>query len=95
MHIDRLRWLVRNGTLHTLQDAGELAKGAPAILAEIERLRAGYASIMAATVAGRVCDDVAWFDTITTLYDYCDAMLAGNEHLFAETPVPQQGTQPK
>lgn len=29
-------------------------------------------AIKCATVEGRVCDDVAWFDTITTLYDYCD-----------------------
>lgn len=43
--------------------------------AEIERLRKGYEDIKAATVAGRVCDDVAWFDTITTLYDFCDLML--------------------
>lgn len=48
---------------------------------EIKRLRAGIEAIMGATVAGRVCDDVAWFDGITTLYDYCDALLAGNEHL--------------
>lgn len=43
--------------------------------ADIERLRAGYEAIKKATTEGRVCDDVAWFDTITTLYDFCDEML--------------------
>lgn len=32
-------------------------------------------AIMDATTDGRVCDDVAWFDTITTLYDYCHQAL--------------------
>lgn len=45
--------------------------------AEIERLREGYRQIKRATVEGRVCDDVAWFDAITTLYDFCDCMLDG------------------
>lgn len=61
--------------------------------AEIERLRAGYSAIMAATVAGRVCDDVAWFDGITTLYDYCDALLAGNEHLFSDAAHQQSAPE--
>jgi hypothetical protein len=42
---------------------------------ENERLRAGYRAIMKAAVEGRVCDDVAWFDAITTLHDFCDLML--------------------
>lgn len=42
---------------------------------EIDRLRAGYEAIKRAAVDGKVCDDVAWFDTITTLYDFCDLML--------------------
>ena len=32
--------------------------------------------IKQATINGRVCDDVAWFDTITTLHDFCDQVLA-------------------
>jgi hypothetical protein len=32
--------------------------------------------IKRATIEGRVCDDVAWFDTITTLHDFCDMVLA-------------------
>lgn len=51
--------------------------GAVPVATELDRLRAGYRAIMAATTAGRVCDDVAWFDGITTLYDFCDAMLLG------------------
>lgn len=43
--------------------------------AEIERLRGCLDAIMTATVTGRVCDDVAWFDTITTLFDFCDQSL--------------------
>lgn len=37
----------------------------------LEQARKDIAAIQAATVAGRVCDDVAWFDTITTLHDFC------------------------
>lgn len=43
--------------------------------AEIERLRGCLHAIMKATVEGRVCDDVAWFDDITTLFDFCDMAL--------------------
>ncbi len=42
---------------------------------EIERLRAGIEAIRQATLAGKVCDDVAWFDEITTLHDYCELLL--------------------
>jgi hypothetical protein len=45
------------------------------LLSEIERLRAGVAAIQRATVEGRVCDDVAWFDDIETLFDFCDGLL--------------------
>ena len=51
---------------------------------EIDRLRAELASarkaleeIKQATIEGQVCDDVAWFDGITTLHDYCDIALNG------------------
>jgi hypothetical protein len=37
----------------------------------IEALEAALRAIMKATVEGRVCNDVAWFDSITTLHDYC------------------------
>ena len=42
---------------------------------EIERLRQAIEQIRQATLAGRVCDDVAWFDEITTLCDFCDGVL--------------------
>lgn len=58
--------------------------------AEIEHLWKGYEDIKAAAVAGRVCDDVAWFDTITTLYDFCDLRLnngkLGVQQSGSETP---------
>lgn len=54
-------------------------------LADIYLLRAGIQAIKRATIEGRVCDDVAWFDTITTLHDYCDQLLdATNKQRDAE-----------
>jgi len=37
---------------------------------------AAVREIKRAVVEGRVCDDVAWFDQIETLYDFCDRILA-------------------
>ena len=45
----------------------------------IKALEAALRAIMKATVEGRVCDDVAWFDSITTLHDFCDITLNGPE----------------
>jgi len=50
--------------------------------AENDRLRGCLQAIMKATTEGRVCDDVAWFDGITTLHDYCDIAL--NQQLGGE-----------
>jgi poly-beta-hydroxyalkanoate depolymerase len=36
---------------------------------------AAIREIKRATVEGRVCDDVAWFDQIETLHDFCDRIL--------------------
>jgi len=36
---------------------------------------AALREIKRATVEGRVCDDVAWFDEIETLHDFCDRIL--------------------
>jgi hypothetical protein len=44
-------------------------------LDEIVRLRSAVEAIKQANIEGRVCDDVAWFDTITTLHDFCDQTL--------------------
>ena len=46
-------------------------------LDEIERLRSAVEAIKQATIEGRVSDDVAWLDTITTLHDFCEQTLAG------------------
>jgi hypothetical protein len=43
--------------------------------AEIVRLRSAVEAIKEATIGGRVCDDAAWFDTITTLHDFCEQTL--------------------
>ena len=32
-------------------------------------------AISRATIEGRVCDDVAWFDEITTLHHFCEITL--------------------
>jgi hypothetical protein len=44
-------------------------------LDEIVRLRLALEAIKQATIEGRVCDDVAWFDNITTLHDFCEQAL--------------------
>lgn len=36
---------------------------------------AALREIKRATIEGRVCDDVAWFDQIETLHDFCDRIL--------------------
>lgn len=41
-----------------------------------EKLVQAIREIKQATIDGRVCDDVAWFDAITTLHDFCDQTLA-------------------
>lgn len=56
---------------------------------EIERLRGAISAIQKATVEGRVCDDVAWFDAITTLYDFCDQTLNPWSH--AQQKQPKEG----
>jgi hypothetical protein len=47
----------------------ERAAAAEARLAEAAQ---NFRAIKQATVDGRVCDDVAWFDAITTLHDFCE-----------------------
>lgn len=58
--------------------------------AEIDRLQAAIRAIQIATVEGRVCDDVAWFDTITTLHDFCDHTLnpGGGHEQEAQSFIP-------
>ena len=45
------------------------------VAGRIKELEGALQAIMKAIVEGRVCDDVAWFDSITTLYDFCDIAL--------------------
>jgi capsule polysaccharide export protein KpsE/RkpR len=43
---------------------------------QLATARKAISDIKQATIDGKVCDDVAWFDTITTLHDFCDLALA-------------------
>jgi hypothetical protein len=43
--------------------------------AESELLVNALRAIKRATLNGDVCDDVAWFDQIETLHDFCDRIL--------------------
>jgi hypothetical protein len=45
------------------------------LINERDAFRAALEAIKQATLEGRVCDDVAWFDEVTTLHDFCDAAL--------------------
>jgi hypothetical protein len=70
---------------------------------QFRRLDLGVRAIRRATVTGSVCDDVAWFDTITTLFDYCSTLLGDDVDvgaLVAAYPHPSrrpktQATPPK
>ena len=67
--VERLRFGGNNKSEATRHEAA----------ARIEALEAALRAIMKATVEGRVCDDVAWYDGITTLHDFCDITLNGPE----------------
>lgn len=55
------------------------------IVLQCRRLDLGMRAIRRAALAGDVCNDVAWFDTITTLYDYCCILLNDDVALSAIT----------
>lgn len=42
---------------------------------QIELLTSALKAIKRATINGDVCDDVAWFDQIETLHDFCERIL--------------------
>jgi hypothetical protein len=42
------------------------------LIAQRDALVKALEDIKRATIEGRVCDDVAWFDQITTLHDFCE-----------------------
>lgn len=54
--------------------AAQLSKSMRMNAALISRnadLRKAIDDIKQATIDGKVCDDIAWMDTITTLHDFC------------------------
>lgn len=63
--------------------------------AQRDIMAAALREIKRATIEGRVCDDVAWFDTITTLHDYCDDVLARISRMDEASALPsdQRGSQ--
>jgi hypothetical protein len=44
-------------------------------------LRGAIKAVQVATTEGRVCDDVAWFDQITTLHDFCEQTLDADDEM--------------
>jgi hypothetical protein len=74
---ERLKWLC-SPDAERLSDCARInqfVKAGMDVTNEIVRLRSAIEAIKQATIEGRVCDDVAWFDTITTLHDYCEQTL--------------------
>lgn len=43
--------------------------------ARVDQLENALKAIKHATLNGDVCDDVAWFNQIETLHDFCDRIL--------------------
>lgn len=57
------------------------------VQSERDKYKAALRAIQFAVEDGRVCDDVAWFSKIETLYDYIDGVLSPDPviaDLFAE-----------
>lgn len=69
--IDRLQEAKRRA----LKLADERAKEANESAARIVLLENALKAIKRATLNGDVCDDVAWFDQIETLHDFCGRIL--------------------
>ncbi len=67
----------QQGEIDQLKADGAARRGVQC--GEETRLRACIEAIRRATLEGRVCDDVAWFDDITTLHDFCELALHGDE----------------
>lgn len=64
--------------------------------AEAERdiLRAALRDIKRAIVEGRVCEDVPWFDSKTTLYDFCDMFLPNEQPAIGSENRPETNSEP-
>ncbi len=65
--------------------AADLAQENDRLRALNAEMREAIAAIKTATIEGRVCDDVAWFDDITTLHDFCDLVLAKSDPADAQS----------
>jgi hypothetical protein len=70
----RWKWFVKEAEKYLQTYPGHAPTPADA---EVLRLRRSLYDIQEATIGGRVCDDVAWFDGITTLHDFCEIVLHG------------------
>jgi hypothetical protein len=75
--VEHLKWLCSSDAerLSDYERINQFVKAGGDVTNEIVRLRSAVEAIRQATIEGRVCDDVAWFDTITTLHDYCEQTL--------------------
>jgi hypothetical protein len=60
------------GQAEAIANAAYIVKACNAFPDLVKALEA----IKQATIDGRVCDDVAWFDNVTTLHDFCDEVLS-------------------
>ena len=69
--------LQKHGNINNDGDYDDLAlmREAASLLLSLQtalmQARASFQAIQLATIEGRVCEDVAWFSSITTLHDYC------------------------
>lgn len=62
---------------------------------QYRRLDLGVRAIRRATIKGDVCDDVAWFDTITTLHDYCSVLVGDDVDPGAVAAYPHPSRRPR
>jgi hypothetical protein len=75
--VEHLRWLCSADAerLSDYERVNQFVKAGIDATNEIARLRSAIEAIKQATIEGRISDDVVWFDTITTLHDYCEQTL--------------------
>lgn len=62
---------------------------------QYRRLDLGLRAIRRAAARGDVCDDVAWFDTVTTLLEYCSILLGDDVDLGAIAAPLHPSRRPK
>jgi hypothetical protein len=80
--VERLKWLCSADAerLSDCERINQFVKAGIDVTNEIARLRSAIEVIKQATIEGRVCDDVAWIDTVTTLVDHCEQTLSCHAH---------------